>query len=196
MSSETPGTPGSVPPGDVPSEDVPPGQAPDDDEARVSRVEERERLLAEALAHVTAQDLQYSETPLEERRPAIWKGVLALLLLAAAAYAAVLPPAWLPRPPVPAVTQGDREIGVRAALFLQAQAVEGFRVRELRLPGSLEEVGRALPDITFVRSNNRVYQLVARRPNGRPLVYDSAHPDPGFEAVGGSWTAAEGRRSP
>ena len=44
-----------------------------------------------------------------------------------------------------------------------------------------------IPGIRFVRSNNRVYQLVAARPNGRALVYDSARPDPEFEDVENGW---------
>ena len=74
-----------------------------------------------------------------------------------------------------------------AALQLQARQIEVFRARHGRLPRTLDEVPVRIPGIRFVRSNGRVYQLVAARPNGRALVYDSARPDPEFEDVENGW---------
>lgn len=154
---------------------------------RISRAEERERLLAETLAHVEAQEAQY-RLPIEpvQRQP-MWKKLVAVLLFVVAGYFAFYPPTVLrgPEPPTPSI--GQRMRGVRAALYLQAQQVEAFRVRTGRLPATLSQVAVRIPDIEYVRSNSRTYQLVARGPGGRTVVYDSAVPSPAYAALVANW---------
>jgi hypothetical protein len=153
---------------------------------RVSKAADRDRLLAEAMAHVEAQDAQYRlPMELQERQP-LWKALLAILLLLTAGYLAAFPPALLRGTPASGVSTAERERGVRAALYLQAQQVEAFRLREGRLPTSLREVDVRLSDMEFVRSNSRVYQLVTHGPGGR-VVYDSARPAPAVAAVAAPW---------
>ena len=108
------------------------------------------------------------------------------VLVALAAWLSASPPAWLRGDPPAAPTVQDQARGLRAHLFLQAQQIEAFRLREGRLPASLDEVPGAAGDLRYVRSNNRVYQLVAS--DGRAtVVYDSARPDPAF-AQAAPWT--------
>lgn len=148
--------------------------------------EERDRLLAAALAHVEMQDAIY-RVPLESGTTRRWKGLLAAVIFVMALFLASFPPAFLvPEAPSP-VTTGERLRGIRMALLLQAEQVDAFQVREDRLPASLTEVETALPGIRLVRSSNRLYQLVAYTPDGEAVVYDSASPDPAFAEVAASW---------
>lgn len=154
---------------------------------RISRVEDRQRLLAEALAHVEAQEAQY-RLPMEpEERQPVWKPVAVLLLFIIAGAVALYPPAILQGPQPAAITRGQRERGIRAALYLEAQQVEAYRVEKGRLPASLSQLSVHLSDMKYVRSNSRTFQLVAQRPGGGTVVYDSAVPAPGFAALAAPW---------
>lgn len=153
--------------------------------------EERDRLLAAALAHAEMQDAIY-RVPLESATARRWKGLIAAALFVLALFLVGLPPGFLVPEAPPPLTTEERLLGIRTALLLQAEQVEAFRVREDRLPTSLAEVETALPGIRFVRSSNRLYQLVAYTPEGDAVVYDSASPHPAFSDVSASWVAPEG----
>ncbi|HKJ02882.1 MAG TPA: hypothetical protein VJ997_10520 [Longimicrobiales bacterium] len=155
----------------------------------MSRVEERERLLAETLAHAEAQEAQYRVLPADEPRYRRGKTVVALLLFVVAAVLWVAPPRWVAGPPPPSAELGDLERGLRAAVYLQATQVEVYRLRNGRLPEELSELPTHLPGLSLVRSNSRVFQILGRRPGGEVLVYDSAHPSPGFASAASGWTA-------
>ncbi len=139
--------------------------------------EERDRLLAAALAHVEMQDAIY-RVPTESGASRRWKGLIATALFLMALFLVGLPPAFLvPEAPAP-LTVSEQADGIRMALLMQAEQVEAFRARSGRLPTTISEVESALPGIRFVRSSNRLYQLIAYTPSGDAVVYDSASPDP------------------
>lgn len=151
-----------------------------------STPEDRDRLLAAALAHSEMQEAIY-RVRTDARALQWWKGGVAAALLLVATLIAVRPPGFV-TPPAPAtLSQADREYGVRVALLLQAQQVEAFRTREQRLPDALTEVPVIIPGVRFVTAGNRVYQLVAPGPDGRALIYDSASPAPEFDEIRGNW---------
>jgi len=153
--------------------------------------EERDRLLAEALAHAAMQDARY-RVPVETRHVARVKGVVALALFVLAGSLAVAPPA-LVRPTPPATPEAaDLREGVAGALLLQAKQIEAFRARTLRLPATLDEVDARLPDIRYVRSSGRLYQLVGYTPTGEAVVYDSSAPASDFTRLEARWLAADG----
>lgn len=152
---------------------------------RISKVEDRERLLAQAMAHAEAQEAQYKVIPADTPLGGRWKSPLAWGVFCLAAGLALFPPGWLAGRPAPIPTTGEWDRGVRAAVFLQAQQVEAFRLREGRLPDTLDELPARIPGLAFVKSNNRVYQLRARRPDGTVVVYDSALPSTAFSAAAG-----------
>lgn len=157
------------------------------DVPEVSRAEERERLLAETLAHATAREEAFREPPVEAGRASWWKVPLALLILLAAGWMAASPPSWLAPATAPTLPPGELERGARAALYLQAREIDAYRRLRGRLPDSLEELPARFDGVRYVRSDNRVYQLIGTRPDGSSLVYDSAHPAPGFAAVSQGW---------
>lgn len=145
-----------------------------------SSPEERDRLIAEALAHAEARDLSYlppSVAPTTVR----WKGAVGAAGLLLGAALLVAPPAWLRGNPAPSVTGEARELGARTVLYLQAQEIEAYRQRHQGLPDRLGDLDAELPGLRFVRSNDRVYQLVAYGPDGRAVVYDSTRPRPDIE---------------
>lgn len=152
-----------------------------------SREGDRERALAEVLADASARDEAFRRPAAGGRRADRWKTSLAALLLALAAWVGAAPPAWLSPGPAPRLRPGDVERGLRADLYLEAREIDAFRMTHGRLPYALDELPERASGVRFVRSDSRVYQLVARRADGSLLVYDSARPAPGFGAVASEW---------
>lgn len=179
------------PPGDHADDDVPVFDLDDDGtpenvvelEPQISAPEDRERLLAETMAHAEVRDARYRQQGSEGTRDPMWRLPLGLLLFVMAGWTWMAPPQWAAGPPPPSVSAEDQLQGVRASLHLQALALESFRFHEGRLPRTLDELDYRLDGVRFVRSNNRAYQLVAPDARGRPVVYDSAVPDPAFAEV-------------
>lgn len=150
-------------------------------DAGASDPEDRERLVRQASALAEVRDAQYRLPSEAEARERPWLLGLAAVLACAGLLFLARPPAFV-RPPAPAVPSAmELDRGVRAALRVQAAQVEAFRVLEGRLPESLDQVAHRFPGIRYVRSNARVYQLVAATPSGDPVVYDSARPHPAFD---------------
>lgn len=157
------------------------------DAPEVSRAEERERLLAATLAHATAREEAFRQPTDAAGRPSWWKVPLALLILLAAGWITASPPDWLFPAAEPSLSRGQLERGVHAALYLQAREIDAYRLLRGRLPDSLEELPERFDGLRYVRSDSRVYQLVAMLPDGSRLIYDSAHPAPGFSDVSRGW---------
>lgn len=150
----------------------------------VSRADERDRLVAAVADHAAARDIEFRGMSGDPPRHAYWASVLAGIVLIAAGWVGLRPPAFLAGPPPPALAAADLARGAEAALLIQSWQVEVFRSRQGRLPVSLEEVGVRLPGVRYIRSDARVYQLVAEVPGGR-VIYDSALPDGGLAQVTG-----------
>lgn len=151
--------------------------------------EDRDRLLAAALAHVEMQDAMYRVSTEPNHQASSWKAAAAAILFLLATATAANPPGWVV-PEAPAtLTTADRLDGVRLTLLLQLQQIEVYRVREGRLPDALTDLPIVLPGVRFVKSNNRVYQLVAHAPDGEAVLYDSAAPAPWFDEVAARWTS-------
>lgn len=157
---------------------------------RISRVEDRERLLAEALAHAEALEEQYKVLPADPAPTGRWKAPVASAVVVVALVVALVPPMWMSGREAPRLTAEEVDRGLRASMFLMAHQVEAFRAREGRLPDHLSDLPATLPGLAFVRSNNRVYQIRGRRADGTVEIYDSSHPSPAFMAAA-PWTRRE-----
>ncbi len=160
---------------------------PDPPVHRISRIEDREQLLAEALADVETRDERYRIAFTDGPKRGRWKVPVSLLVFAVAGTLALFPPALAAPPPLPTPAVAQRERGLRIAVLLQAKQVEVFRVRRRRLPDDLSELPIHLPGLRFVRSNGRVYQILGRRTDGSTLVYDSARPPPSLDRAAAAW---------
>jgi hypothetical protein len=163
----------------------------DADLGPTSTPEARARILAAALAHAEMQEARY-RVPTLSRRTGHIKATLAFAFLATAGFVALVPPPLVVPTPLPTLSVADRDRGSRLSLLLQAQQIEAFRAVELRLPTSLDEAGASVPGIRYVRSSNRLYQLVAYTEDGRAIVYDSSAPGPEFGALSPSWAGERG----
>lgn len=153
--------------------------------AELSKPEERDRLIAQALAHAEAQDARYRQPMPGAGQAGRWKSLFAMVVFLISGYVAVAPPSWTLGDQAPRVTEGDQVRGVRFTLLLQAEEIETFRALNQRLPESLNELSVQLPGIRFVRSGPRAYQLFGFSSGGERIVYDPASPDVEFEAVRG-----------
>lgn len=160
------------------------------DLGEATTAEDRDRLLAAALAHVEMQDAVYRLSTEPDRKAGRWKGVAAALLLIAAMTFAVRPPGWITPEPAATLTDADRLDGLRQTLVWQVQQIEVYQSREGRIPDSLTDLPIVLPNLRFVRSNDRVYQLVAYTRSGDTVLYDSAAPAAWFDRVSARQTSA------
>ncbi len=169
------------------TEDLDTSEADEDATAdEVSSPEERARLLADAVVQSYTQEAKYRIPLAETKAHGRWKSPFAMVTFMLAGVIAVAPPSWLRPEPHATVTEGERVRGVRAALFLQAHQIEAYRTRNQRLPLSLYQLPTRVPGVRFVRSNDRVYQLVALAPDGSQVVYESTRPSD-FDPVAAGW---------
>ena len=153
----------------------------------LSATADREEILADALAHAATQEAHLRQPLPETKRTGAWKAPLAMMVFTLSAYLLAFPPPWISGTALPTISESARVDGTRAAIFIQAQQIEAFRVRRGRLPGSLEEVEGALPGIRFVRSNSRVFQLVATDVGRPSVIYDSTRPIDEFAGAAAAW---------
>jgi hypothetical protein len=149
--------------------------------------EQRDRLLAAALAHVEMQDAVYRVRTSSGLSRSRLKATSTYILLVVALIVAIVPPGFIVPAQPTRVTNADREYGIRVAMVLEAQQIEAFRVETQRLPDSLEEVPNGLPGIRFVKSGARLYQLIAYLPSGEAIVYDSEALTADFQRIARVW---------
>jgi hypothetical protein len=149
--------------------------------------EQRDRLLAAALAHVDMQDAVYRVRSTSGLSRSRLKATSTYVILVIALIVAIIPPGFIVPSRPTQVTNADREYGLRVAMVLEAQQIEAFRVETQRLPNSLDEVTTGLPGIRFVKSSARLYQLIAYLPSGEAIVYDSAAPSVDFQRIARVW---------
>jgi hypothetical protein len=153
-----------------------------------STPEERDRLLAAAFAHSEMQEAIYRVPVATGRVGRIKAGIASVILLLAAAVA-VAPPGVVVPPAPPQISAEDRLRGIRLGLLLQAEQVEAYRARTQELPETLADLPFVLPNIRFVRSSERLYQLIGYTDRGEAVVYDSSVPAPAFARLRPSWVA-------
>lgn len=167
---------------------------PDAPVHQISRPEDRQRLLAEAMAHADAQEAQYRLGPPAEPGRGQWKTPVALAIFTLAALIGIFPSHWLAGPPPLPIADSDLDHGLWAIMYIQAQQVNVFRMRTGRIPDSLDELPVRFPGLRLVKSNNRVFQILALGPGGEVMVFDSGHPSPAFAAAVSGWDSGEAPR--
>jgi hypothetical protein len=149
--------------------------------------QERDRLLAAALAHAEMQEAIY-RVPTASNRVRWIKFGAAAAIAFVALIVGIRPPALIVPESPPALSAAEVERGVRVALLLQAQQIDAWRVSHGSLPRSLDELPVRLPGIRFLRSSSRSYQLVTYTPLGEPVVYDAAAPSAEFQRLRREWS--------
>lgn len=133
----------------------------------------------EALLEVLEQQAERADA--EDRRPrrgdrsSRWKVSALVALLALTAWLWILPPAWLVPPPPAPPPIAEQEAALRFGMYLQAQRIRAFQLREGALPVTLEEAGEPLPGMSYVLVAPGVYELTGRTDEVR-LTYRSDMP--------------------
>ena len=115
----------------------------------------------------------------EEKKPAKWMLPLGINLAVFAVYLLIAPPSWVTVHPIENPNAGRVVEDLRLAMYLQAQRIESYRIRNGRLPEDLSETGSTLPNIRYVPLGVTEYQLVGTVQD-TALVYDSDTPSADF----------------
>lgn len=125
---------------------------------------ERDRALAEVVRHTHERSEARRSATAQMRRQHDQRGVgprhgVFALVLVATLYVWLAAPGWAsfdrPEPP----SRLHREASLRIALYLQAQRIEEFRMRNGELPDSLAQTGPPLPGVRYEKTDLGTYHL-------------------------------------
>ncbi|HEX9885508.1 MAG TPA: hypothetical protein VGA70_03430 [Longimicrobiales bacterium] len=90
-------------------------------------------------------------------------------------YLLFFSPAWVTPTAAEPIAQETVDQGLRTAIFLSAQQVEGFRQDSGRLPDNTREAGVTLSGVEYTRLDAQTFQLIATR-GADSLTYQSTEP--------------------
>ena len=136
-------------------------------------------VLAAALKHAQERDRAVASRPAPKKQPR-WMLPLGINLAVFAVYLLIAPPAWVTVSPIEAPGVVKRTQDMRAAMYMQAQRIEGYRqANDGVLPPSIEALGSTpYQGVDYVLRGDH-FQLVAVI-GDETVVYDSSSPDPSF----------------
>lgn len=136
-----------------------------------ARGQEAAEAVAAVLQHAAVRD-KAAHAKVAPRKQPKWMLPLGVNLAVLAVYLLLAPPAWVTVNPIEAPDPASQVQGLRVAMYMQAQAIEQYKLDNGRLPATLAESGRSYEGVEYVRQGEQ-YQLVAVV-GDEPLVYDSA----------------------
>lgn len=117
--------------------------------------------LAEVLEHAAARDVAaHKKDP--PKRQARWMLPLGINLGVFAVYLLIAPPAWVVMDPIEGPPPAEQMRSLRASMFLQAGAIDNYRIQNGRLPATAEDAGKTTPGVDYVLQGGDVYQLVGQ----------------------------------
>jgi len=128
----------------------------------VSEEQERARALADVMRDQAERADAARQT--EERRAKrtrIRRGALVATWVVVA-YVWIATPSWLTVAAPPEPTVAEEAQSLRVNVFLQAQAIEAYRLRRGRLPYVLPEAGPPFRGMEYRRRDSRSYDLQGR----------------------------------
>ncbi len=163
-------------------------------DAKRSTDAERRRLLEEFSTARRARNDEW-----EARRRNAGRAARAARLVVALALGAVLtwllvsPPAWVHPPVAEPVPPAVTEAGLRLAMFIQAQQLEGFRRERGHLPASLEETGEAVEGLRYSTVAPDGWELSGGPPGAEIRLHSG---DPLDTFLGNSMTVLQPARRP
>lgn len=136
-----------------------------------ARGQEAAEAVAAVLQHAAVRD-KAAHAKVAPRKQPKWMLPLGVNLAVLAVYLLLAPPAWVTVNPIEGPDPASQVQGLRVAMYMQAQAIEQYKIDNGRLPATLAESGRSYEGVEYVRQGEQ-YQLVAVV-GDQPLVYDSA----------------------
>lgn len=130
----------------------------------------------EALLEVLEQQAQEAAHEVRVRGPRrMYQAFLVAILLGLTAWLWLLPPGWLVPPPPEPQPIAQEEAALRFGMYLQAQRIRAFEIREGRLPETLTEAGQGLPGVAYTVLGPDLYQLTGTT-DRLQLTYRSDQP--------------------
>jgi hypothetical protein len=157
------------PPRDRPQEaDVRPFHARD-----VSTGQEAAELVAATLKHAAEREEAARAKAVPKQQPK-WMLPVGLNLGVLAAYLLIAPPAWIVVNPIAPPPEAEALADLRAGMWMQAQKIEGYRMRTGRLPATLAEAGVSVTGLDYMPQGDSYVLIASVSPGAEPLVFNSA----------------------
>lgn len=149
-----------------------------------ARGQEAAEAVAAVLVHAAAKDKAAHAKAPPKKQPK-WMLPLGVNLAVLAVYLLLAPPAWVVVNPIEGPDPAKQVQGLRVAMYMQAQAIEAYKINNGRLPATLADAAEFGPSyadkMDYVRQGEQ-YQLVTTA-GDQALVYDSAGPNADIEAA-------------
>lgn len=137
----------------------------------VSTGQETADVVAAVLKHAAERDEAAKKKTAPKPQP-IWMLPLGLMLSVLAGFLLVAPPAWVVVNPIAAQAPEDRLRDVNASILLYGSKIEGYRIRNGRLPQTLPEAGIDVAGLDYTPQGES-YLLIASV-GDRDVVFNSA----------------------
>ncbi|MFQ5538484.1 MAG: hypothetical protein ACE5GJ_13655 [Gemmatimonadota bacterium] len=143
--------------------------------------EETADVVAAVLQHAAEREKSAHAKPPPKKQPK-WMLPLGINLSVLALYLLIAPPSFVTMNPIEGPDQASQEESMRVAMWLQAQQIEKYRIDHGRLPETVAELGRTLPQGMEYHRTGDSFQLIGVV-GDTPVVYDSSQPQGDFEGV-------------
>lgn len=117
--------------------------------------------LAEVLEHAAARDVA-AQKKVAPKKQARWMLPLGINLGVFAVYLLIAPPAWVIMDPIEGPPPAEQMRSLRASMFIQAGAIDTYRIQNGRLPATAEDAGKTTPGVDYIPQGGDVYQLVGQ----------------------------------
>lgn len=135
--------------------------------------------VAAVLKHAEERD-KVAKAKTAPRKQPRWMLPLGINLAVFAVYLLIAPPDFVTLNQIEGPSLAKQEQDMRAAMYMQAQRIEGYRMNNGALPTAIEDIGSTpYQGMDYVPTGN-AFRLIATVGEST-VVYDSSSPDPSFE---------------
>lgn len=139
----------------------------------VSTGQEAAELVAATLKHAAEREEAARAKTAPKQQPK-WMLPVGLNLAVLAAYLIIAPPAWVVVNPIAPPPEAEALADLRAGMWMQAQKIEGYRMRTGRLPATLAEAGVSVQGLDYTPQGDSYVLIASVSPDAEPLVFNSA----------------------
>jgi hypothetical protein len=148
-----------------------------------ARGQEAADAVAAVMKHAATQD-EIAHRRITPKKQPKWMLPFGVNLAVLAVYLLIAPPGWITVNPIEGPDLARQGDDMRAAMWLQAQQVEAYRIQNGRLPTTLAESGRVTAGVEYIRDGDHFRLIAAIDTIGDdPVIWDSNAPNTEFEAI-------------